>query len=572
MTNYIKEEVRSTKSNDNEISYTNDNNNLFVSNNKSLLSQKTNRTNQIPPISDVSMRSVNNRNNSMRSQFSSSMKSLDDIKSEIESQRKKNFKQLDQIKEHSYFENVSDNLNREFEMRKQILVDYYNKKANKLKEVALQIEKEKLKREDNFNNLTKSKNNSFSVKGKEKNKNFSVLKNKELFIEKTATKKEASIEVNKSNITMNTSLFEKKEEPKPTVISSLLPEKNQQSTLFSSPNLFSSSSQNLFTQEKKEGETKPQSSLFSNLTKKEEPKKEENKLTGITFGQNSNGGGLFNSNQTENPKSERKNSTGIFGVNPNPSTIQSSSGPKNLFTSNILDNKPKDAPLFGDKKPEESSKPILTCFNKTDTNKSAVSGEQQKKDMGLFPSNQPSSTQQPQTPIPSSTATIKSISDSNGSLVTQTNPFLQIPQSQTAKIFSSPTKNTATSIFNSNPPGSMGKGNNTGSIFGVNPATTTTNPPSTGLFSSNQPKSDNQKNPSLFSNSIFGNSNPTPQSNNGGGVTGSGFSFGNTSNQNGNQSLFGQTNQGGTSGLFGNTNSNSLFGNNNTNTFSFGVK
>ena len=65
-----------------------------------------------------------------------SMRTLDEIKSEIDTKRKENIRKIKELADKSLFVNISDDVNRAFEEKKKILVDYYNKKAEKIAKIA----------------------------------------------------------------------------------------------------------------------------------------------------------------------------------------------------------------------------------------------------------------------------------------------------------------------------------------------------------------------------------------------------------------------------------------------------
>lgn len=485
MTNYINEEQNESPKNtcnEHNISY-----HTSYQKCNSMLSHKSKRKEELPQYSDVSMMTINQSAQNEINKSNISMRSLDDIKNEINTKRKENIRKIKEITDNSLFVNISDDVNRAFEEKKKILVDYYNKKAEKIKEVALILEKEKLKREDNFNHLTRTKNNSFAVKGKEKKKHLEIKKNNELFIEKVEKKKDnISFEVNKSNVTMNnSSLFDKK------------PAEKQSSTLLGGTSIFGN-----ITEKEKPSESIPvQSSLFNS----------DNKTNTISFAAPDNKSSLLFSSQPQNTeKPERKSSTTIFA----------NSNPSNLFSSNTQkENEPKKG-LFEDnnKKEEEKKENNSSIFGNLNNNKKENETILPKK--GLFESNQPPVTtnkvEAATTTNPVSSQTLKS-TDSNGSLFTDSNPFLlNNITAQPPKVFSSPTKPNNTSIFGSNnQPNQSIFGNNqqqnNSSIFTSNNTTTG------NLFSSN-PQPVNQ-NKSLFGSnqptngtSLFQNNNPSSQS------------------------------------------------------------
>ena len=554
-TNYINEE-----SNESPQKVYNDHNitchNSYKKNN-SLLSHKTQRKEELVHYSDVSMMTLNQSAQQEMNKSNVSMRTLDEIKSEIDTKRKENIRKIKELADKSLFVNISDDVNRAFEEKKKILVDYYNKKAEKIKEVALIMEKERLKREDNFNHLTRTKNNSFAVKGKEKKKHLEIKKNNELFIEKVE-KKNISFEVNKSNVTMNnSSLFDKK------------PEEKKPATLLSGTSpLFGN---NTTEKDKPSEPISVNSSLFN----------PNNKSSTISFAAPDNK--LF-APQSQIAKTERKSSTTIF-PNPNPSVTPIASD--SLFSSNNKkDNEPKQN-LFGASNKEETKKeddnqtkqPLFGSLNNTKSEGTSLlfTNDTSKPKSSLFESNQPPVTNKVE-PItnPASSQTLKS-TGSNGSLLTENNPFLANNKNQPPKVFSSPEKKNDTSspLFgsnmqsNNNQPSQSLFGNNARpqgntNIFNANPTTTSN---SGGLFASNNPPT--QNNGSLFGNNqttstnLFSSNNPPNSS------QPSSSLFGTNSTTNKTGGLFG-SNQPTNGVLFGNNNTTAqpttggLFGNNNT--------
>ena len=569
--NYINEEANESQKkayNDHNITY----HNSYQKNN-SMLSHKTQRKEESAQRPDVSMITLHQSAHQEENKSNISMRSLDEIKSEIDSKRKDNIRKIKELTDKSLFVNISDDVNRAFEEKKKILVDYYNKKAEKIKEVALIMEKERLKREDNFNHLTRTKNNSFAVKGKEKKKHLEIKKNNELFIEKVE-KKNSSFEVNKSNVTMNnSSLFDKKPE-----------EKNPATLLSGSSPLFGNNT----VKEKPSEPIQVTSSLFN----------ADNKSSTISFVAPDNKTNSLFSSQAQNTtaKPERKSSTTIF-ANPNPSVTPIASD--GLFSSNnTKENEPKKN-LFGDlnkkdetKKEEnnQTNKSLFGGFNNTKPEgaSSLFTNDTTKPKSSLFESNQPPVTNKDSVTNPASSQTLKS-TGSNGSLLTASNPFLSSNTNQPPKIFSSPEKKNenTSSLFGSNMQSSSNQpsqtlfGNNSQpqnntSIFNANTATTSN---SGGLFASNNPPTQNtgslfgSNQPTNTNTTLFQSNNPSTSSQPSSSLFGANTITINTnlfsSNQPTNGGLFGSnsTTQPNTGGLFGNsantsTEKNSLFGGN----------
>ena len=115
--------------------------------------KKENISNREKSIALSSKIDINqNRKNKLNdtSMMSLSMKSLDSIKNEINKRREENLRNVEEMhKRHG----LNYDLKQEQKIREKILNEYYKDKAKRIAEAKLQMEKEKLKREEKFNKL-----------------------------------------------------------------------------------------------------------------------------------------------------------------------------------------------------------------------------------------------------------------------------------------------------------------------------------------------------------------------------------------------------------------------------------
>lgn len=496
------------------------------------------------------------------------MKSLSEIKSELDTRRKEAVRKINKVKEDKLISIDSFDPYRDYEERKKLLKEYYKKKAEKIKEVTLMMEKEKLKHENNFSNLSRE-GSSFLIKGKEKKMNLSVGKSTDFSInqeKKSNTFQTNTIQSNtfqsasnSGSLNLTKPLFGSQNEsfkpptnPKP---------KEQKETTGLFGGFQKQGTEKLFTSDnvKKEDEKSKTEIFSSNINKDAEEKKKTSlfdadsnslfsavksggeKVNTLPISSSANSGGIFG------PNNENKNGNSAIGLGenkkndiPSSSLFGNTSSSKGIFSAI---NEKEPSPLFGEKK---------------DTVTKNFFANEEKKS-SLF--NAPNSKPEPQ---PSGNVSIFGFSGSNENKNENSNSATQKSSSEIASQlhsnniqYNSPASSNG-SLVNKNNPFLM-KGNTTQNQVEIfkspeKPSNTPEIKKTEGIFSSNQPKAQfgqpstsglfGFQNNNSSSGGLFGNFNSG--SGNGGSLFGAPGNANNTSNK---------------SILFGN-NTSSLFSNN----------
>ena len=340
----------------------------------------------------------NKLNNS--SMMSLSMKSLDNIKNEISKRREENLRNVEEM--HKRYGLYYDYL-KEGEMREKILEEYFKEKAKRLAETKLQIEREKLKREEKFQKLKIKKINGF--------KYTSSIKKKPNILSET---KSSEIQFKPSSSGINFSAQQKKEEEvkQPNTFPKAGPSVNLNFTFGPgsiSPNITNNNNNGNEKKEKeneeekeKNKEVKPSQGLFKFSFNNPEPEKEKKNLPI-----------LFERKDT----TEENNSKKLFD-----------NKTQSIFSS-FLGNQKQE------KKPEEKKEEIKNTkeedFFSSSSNNNLFTGpsiftrkQSQSNEPGLFNQNNQVSQSINQESLFSSNKIDNKITTSN-SLVTKNNPFLQ---------------------------------------------------------------------------------------------------------------------------------------------------
>ena len=121
--------------------------------------------------------SSKNRINNTSSMMSLSMKSLESIKNEISKRREENLRNVEEMhKRHG----LNYDYDQEKKIREKILDEYYKDKAKRIAEGKLKMEKEKQKREEEFNKLKIRKINEFKFTSHKKPKILTETKNTQI--------------------------------------------------------------------------------------------------------------------------------------------------------------------------------------------------------------------------------------------------------------------------------------------------------------------------------------------------------------------------------------------------------
>ena len=121
--------------------------------------------------------SSKNRINNTSSMMSLSMKSLESIKNEISKRREENLRNVEEMhKRHG----LNYDYDQEKKIREKILDEYYKDKAKRIAEGRLKMEKEKQKREEEFNKLKIRKINEFKFTSHKKPKILTETKNTQI--------------------------------------------------------------------------------------------------------------------------------------------------------------------------------------------------------------------------------------------------------------------------------------------------------------------------------------------------------------------------------------------------------
>ena len=333
--------------------------------------KKAEKEKSIISRNNFSSNNINDRNNKMNSSIMSlSMKSLDNIKSEINQRREENLRSIEEMHKRNglYYDYI-----KERQIREKILEDYYKEKAKRIAEGKLQMEKEKRKREEDFQKLkirkaTMIKYGSISKKPKILSKTNSAqiqFEAKPIIQTIKANIKSSENESNNANISFgnknnnfnlqNNEINEKKNDNNKS-------DKKGNTILFSNSNDKSKDIQN-----ETESNDKPISSLFSNNNpnkivennKKEEPSKNilDNKEK--------------SSFDNQNPLFNVPHQGGLFGP-----PILSSNQPQNQLFNSI------NNPIFENKKEENQH---VGNEQKSDMKRLFTTSENENK--SIFPSN-----------------------------------------------------------------------------------------------------------------------------------------------------------------------------------------
>ena len=449
---------------------------------------------------------INNTGNKSKtinntSLMSMSFKSLDSIKSEISRRRDENLKNISEMYgRHGLYYNYE----KEFEMRKKVMEEYYRNKAQKIAELTLQMEKDKKKREEEFKKLKikkvkelkyqafkkpkifkEAKNNQIEFLGKpstlinnkdiinmsfgkannENNKSDNNLKSSDNKIDNAKNDSNKKLENNNNNnINFGNSLFNSNNDNKKK--DEVKKETNQTSSLFGFK-----TDQPIINKQEDSNKT----SLFNinqiNTTNKVDDKKDDNQKTSDKKVESSKTNSLFPNINTSNfstKLSNNQDSKSLFqtenktksegvGLFPIFSSGGSNMNDKKGIFSDPTEKKNTNLPLSNDNKPNDGLFFKNTQNNINDKNKDGNN----KNEQGIF--NQQSQV--------SSGINSKHLFVSNqeekkqeGSLLTKDNPFLNSSSNQPTNIFGNITQNNNNNPTNNNL--FFNSGNNGGSLFG----------------------------------------------------------------------------------------------------------
>lgn len=561
-----------------------------------------NHKNNITNIKSINNNTNNSimQNNINSSIMSISFKSLDDIKSEISQKKKEHIKNVDKLFNRQPF---FYNYEKELEIRKKILDEYYKNKAQKIADFNEHIEKEKKKREEEYKKLKIKKEKELKYHSFKKPV---IFKKTESSVVEFIGKQEIKSNNNPLDITFgkinqgNTEKKNKEPEAKQSEQNKLFSEVKKSEISFVGNSLFNVPSKNV--EEKGSNEEKKDNkkeSIFSSLInnnksneiKEEntEKKQDNNKNEGfLLFSKSSTDKGLFSGGigsstsgslfgnkepekkENEEPKNNALPIGSLFSSQSNNTENKNSLfAPKqNKTNEEQTKEKPKiEGGLFGN----------LVGDNKSSSNDGGFFNDNNKEKNGLFgniENKEKSSLFNQETKVSSSIkndSLFKSnqnetnFSDEKGLLLNKNNPFLanaKANKTNQVNIFQSPTKNNNSNTQNNTQTKSLfGNTNNTGgqqSLFGAN----NNNNNQQSLFGVNN---NNNQSTSLFgdnktSTSLLGTNNNQSTSLFGA-INNKTASFG-TINNNTQGSLFGfnnnsSNNQG---SLFGNSSPQFTFG------------
>ena len=473
-----KEEITKSKKKQKDIFY-NKNNNINSNNNNNKSEEK------------------NKLNSSI---MSLSMKSLDNIKNEINQRREENLNKINNMyKKHG----LNYDYIKEQQIREKILVDYYKEKTKRIAEEKLKAEREKRKREEEFQKLkirkvsglkyasivkkpkilseTKSTEIQFSGKpSKPNNTNvtFGNINNIDQSIDnkvKENNKKE-NISIFGSNISKGNDT-----EKKP-LLSSFENKKDNENT----PKIFDNKKQSIFGNLLADNKEKEKEKEQKSENKSNEKKETQNLFSGITgnlFGDktppiSSNFNiGVINNNNPEKKIEENQNINNKG--NEQPTQTQSLFG-NNIFTTDSGLNAKQN--IFSTSKNDKSES---IFFGNTDINNNNNNKNQNQNEGGFFSKKEEGGLFNQQTNVSSSI--------NNDSLFKSNQP-----ENKGKNIFSFLTSNQ-----------SENKGQNNNSLLSANnPFLVNSSNPVPSLFGNSQPNNDNNKQPqtqNLFGNNTGGN-------------------------------------------------------------------
>ena len=281
---------------------------------KSLDSSKINKKGAFIKINTYGTNKLNNS-----SMMSLTMRSLDNIKNEISKRREENSRY---IKEMYNKNELKYDTQKEAKIREKILADYYKEKSKRIAEGKLKMEREKQKREEEFQKLKIRKESGFK---------FSSIQKKQKILSETKNT-EIHFKPNSNNINNNLKILQKEEIKQPP---------NTMSKVSSPPNLnitFGniSNSQSLNNELKIENKTIKDNDYININKKIDEQTSNEEKKTFFGFNEvkreenNAKKENELKTNQTllgnlgnnhsiinnENVEQEKNNTTSsLFGIN-----------------------------------------------------------------------------------------------------------------------------------------------------------------------------------------------------------------------------------------------------------------